>query len=313
MGMSLPGCYTLQPMWRVLRVVVALAVAGALATGCGDDGDSTGARAGLRVDRFDVERAWELVERQVAYGQRPAGSPQLRRLAARLRPLLPDGRFERLPGEPALRNVVGTLPGRRPGILIGAHYDTLVKPKGFVGANNGAAGTAVVVEAARALSSLESPEGAPEVRFVLFDGEEPPAGLPEESVDFYNEGLRGSRAYVERHPGRTAAMILLDYVGNRGLRLPREGSSTPALWDRVRAAARAVGAGSIFPDDTQVSIMDDHTPFLRAGVPAVDLIDWSYPGHDLSDGIDKLSRGSLDAVGETVVELAVRLRAGGGS
>jgi hypothetical protein len=59
------------------------------------------------------------------------------------------------------------------------------------------------------------------------------------------------------------------------------------------------------------NITDDHTPFLRGGVPAVDLIDWSYPGHDLSDRIDKLSRASLDAVGETVVELALRLRAPG--
>ena len=55
--------------------------------------------------------------------------------------------------------------------------------------------------------------------------------------------------------------------------------------------------------------MDDHTPFLRAGIPAVDLIDWSYPGHALSDGLDKLSPASIDAVGETVAELAGRLRA----
>jgi glutaminyl-peptide cyclotransferase len=208
-----------------------------------------------------------------------------------------------------LRNVVGTLPGRRPGILVGAHYDTLVEPPGFVGANNGAAGTAVVIEAARALSRVRRPAGAAEVRFVLFDGEEPAAGLPEESTDFYSEGLRGSRAYVARHPARTAAMMLLDYVGNRGLRLPREGSSTPALWARVRAAARRLGAARFFPDETGATIVDDHTPFLRSGVPAVDLIDWSYPGHDLSDGLDKLSRQSLDAVGETVVDVASRLRA----
>ena len=104
-------------------------------------------------------------------------------------------------------------------------------------------------------------------------------------------------------------MILLDYVGNRGLRLPREGSSTPALWARVRAAARRVGAARFFPDETGATIVDDHTPFLRAGVPAVDLIDWSYPGHELSDQLDQLSRDSLDAVGETVVELTRRLRA----
>jgi glutaminyl-peptide cyclotransferase len=294
-------------MRRLCCVVFAIALTGTLVLGCGDGQGSAGA-TGLRVDHFDAQRAWRIAERQLAYGQRPAGSEQLRRLARSLRPLLPNGRFERLPGEPGLRNVVGTLPGRKPGILVGAHYDTLVEPPGFVGANNGAAGTAVVIEAARALSRVRRPAGAPEVRFVLFDGEEPAAGLPEETTDFYSEGLRGSRAYVARHPDRTAAMLLLDYVGNRGLRLPREGSSTPALWDRVRAAARRAGATRFFPDETGPRIVDDHTPFLRAGVPAVDFIDWSYPGHDSSDTLDKLSRQSLDAVGETVVEVVRRLQ-----
>jgi glutaminyl-peptide cyclotransferase len=296
-------------MRRLCSVLVAIALTGSFVPGCGEDGQGSAAGAtGLRVDHFDAKRAWRIVERQVAYGQRPAGSPQLRRLARSLRPLLPNGRFERLPGEPGLRNVVGTLPGRKPGILVGAHYDTLVEPPGFVGANNGAAGTAVVIEAARALSHVRRPAGAPEVRFALFDGEEPAAGLPEETTDFYSEGLRGSRAYVTRYPDRTAAMLLLDYVGNRGLRLPREGSSTPALWDRVRAAARRVGATRFFPDETGARIVDDHTPFLRAGVPAVDFIDWSYPGHDRSDTLDKLSRRSLDGVGETVVEVVRRLQ-----
>ena len=98
-------------------------------------------------------------------------------------------------------------------------------------------------------------------------------------------------------------MILLDYVGNKGLRLPREGTSSPGLWGDVRAAAQAVGAGAVFPPTTGSSLIDDHTPFLRAGVPAVDLIDWTYPGHAVTDTIDKLSPASLDAVGETVVQL----------
>jgi hypothetical protein len=275
---------------------------------CGDDEQASGSNQGARADRFDAARAWNLVERQVAIGQRPAGSPQLRALAVRLRRQLPNGRFEPIPGQPGLRNVVGTLKGRRPGIVVGAHYDTLVEPKGFVGANNGAAGTAVVVEAARALRRLPRAAGAREVRFVLFDGEEPAAGLPEDSGDFYHKGLRGSRAYVAKHRGRTAAMVLLDYVGNRGLRLPREGSSTPALWASLRAAAARVGAVRYFPRTVGPSIIDDHTPFLRDGVPAVDLIDWNYPGHSLSDRLDRLSRGSLDAVGEAVVELIAELR-----
>jgi glutaminyl-peptide cyclotransferase len=287
-------------------------VAALLLAGCGGDGGDSAKASGLRADRFDVNRAWTLIERQLAYGQRPAGSPQLRRLARRLRPLLPNGHFESVPGSPGVRNIVGTLPGARPGIVVGAHYDTLVKPRGFVGANNGAAGTAAVIEIARALARLPRPAGAPEVRFVLFDGEEPAAGLPEDSPDFYHHGLRGSRAYVARHPHRTETMILLDYIANKGLRLPREGSSTLTLWGRLRAAARRVGAIRYFPPESGGTILDDHTPFLRSGVPAVDLIDWSYRGHDLSDRLDKLSKGSLDAVGESVVELVQDLRAGGG-
>ena len=293
---------------RLASVGLALIAMAVVASGCDSSGESEGDR-GAAVDRFDADRAWRLVRQQVDHGQRPAGSPQLRRLAVRLRPLLPRGRFEPLPGEPGLRNIVGTLRGRRPGIVVGGHYDTLVKPKGFVGANNGAAGTAVVIEVARALAAAKPPSGAREVRFVLFDGEEPAAGLPEESANFYKSGLRGSRAYVAAHPDRTAAMVLLDYVGNKRLRLPREGSSTIALWSRVREAARAVGAQRVFPPEVGEIVIDDHTPFLRAGVPAVDLIDWTYPGHDLRDGIDRLSRASLDAVGETVVELVLALRA----
>ena len=301
-------------MARLARLAIAGASLCALViaaiAGCGSSGGA--AKAGSpTVNRFDANRAWALIRQQVAVGQRPAGSKQLRKLADALRPLLPNGRFERIPHERGLRYVVGTIPGRRPGIVIGAHYDTLVKPKGFVGANNGAAGTAIVIEVARALAVAKRPPGAPEIRFVLFDGEEPAAGLPEQSKDFYHSGLRGSRAYVAAHPDRTAVMLLLDYVANKGLRLPQEASSTTSLWSKVRAAARAVGAGRYFPRGSSSAIFDDHTPFLNAGVPAVDFIDWRYPGHSLRDGLGRLSRASVDAVGETVVQVVLTLSAAG--
>jgi glutaminyl-peptide cyclotransferase len=265
------------------------------------------ASSDARVNRFDGGHAWSLVKMQLSYGQRPAGSPQLRRLATGLRARLPRGRFEALPGQPGLRNIVGTIPGSRPGIVIGAHYDTLADPQGFVGANNGAAGTAIVVEVARALARAKMRPGR-EIRFVLFDGEEPAHGLPEEQMDFYNSGLRGSRAYVDEHPGRTAAMVLLDYVGNKGLSLPREGNSNRQLWSLLRGSARSVGAIRYFPDTTGPGYLDDHSPFIKAGVPSIDLIDPNYPGHDVSDRLDRLSKRSIDAVGETITELAQRLR-----
>lgn len=253
------------------------------------------------TDRFDAPAAFALIRSQVAVGQRPAGSRKLRRLAVRLRRRLPDGHFERIPGERRLRNVVATVPGTQPALVIGAHYDTLVKPKGFVGANNGAAGTAIVVKLAQAAARADRPADAPELRFVLFDGEEPARGLPEDSTDFYHQGLRGSRAYVKRHKRAVGAMALLDYVAGKDLQLPREASSSEPLWAQVRAAAGDAGAAEQFPDGTGPGILDDHTPFLRAGIPAVDLIDWTYPGHSLQDGMDLLSQDSVDAVGETLI------------
>jgi glutaminyl-peptide cyclotransferase len=259
-----------------------------------------------RVNRFDAERAMALTRRQVAVGLRPAGSPQLRALAEQLRPLLPNGRFEDVPGHPGLRNIVGVLPGRRPAIVLGAHYDTVYRPPGFVGANDGAAGTAALIEIARYLRREKRPANAREIRFVLFDGEEEPRG----STDFATDALRGSKAYVKAHRGQVRQMVLLDYIANKGLRLPREGSSDPALWARMRAAAARVGVGAVFPPRVQTSILDDTTPFIDAGIPAIDLIDFSYRySHTVQDTVDKLSLRSLDAAGESTIELLRELRA----
>lgn len=277
--------------------------------GCGGSAKSEPhAGQGPASDRFDTDAAWQLIKRQVAVGQRPAGSPQLRRLADELKPLLPAGHFEAIPGEPRLRNVVGTLKGREPAIVLGAHYDTLVKPHGFVGANNGAAGAAIVIGVAKALERAPLPPDSRAVEFALFDGEEPAHGKPEEGADFYHEGLRGSRAYARTHRGKTKAMILLDYVANRGLHLPREANSTPQLWRQTASAAASVGAGRSFSLETGPAILDDHAPFLLQGVPSVDLIDWHYPGHSLADGMDRLSKGSVRAVGRTIVQLIDELR-----
>jgi glutaminyl-peptide cyclotransferase len=254
-----------------------------------------------------------LVYRQVGVGQRPAGSPQLRELATKLRPLLPDGRFEPFPSagsQRGLRNIVGVLPGPGPAIVIGAHYDTEWHPTGFVGANDSAAGTAGVIELARSLPD-ELPAGHREIRFVLFDGEEDPPGCSDQDFEFC--ALRGSRAYAAAHPGQIGQMILLDYIANRGATFPREGNSSVPLWDRLREAADRVGAEALFPPGTGAAVLDDHIPFLEQGIPSIDLIDFTYRYADtVGDTPDKLDLGVFDAVGETVAQLTIEISDAGG-
>jgi hypothetical protein len=263
-------------------------------------GSTTAFAAGVptpSVNRFDAGRAFAELRAQVALGPRPAGSATLQALAARLKGELPRGRYESISA--GLRNVVGRVPGSKPAIVIGAHYDTK-DIDGYVGANNGAAGTAAIVELARDLAKIKRRRGAPELRFVLFDGEESPRGTS--SADFLREGLRGSRAYVRAHRTQVKAMILLDFVANPGLRLPRELGSDSGLWGKLRAAARRVGVARVFPNRTFQEIEDDHTSFTHAGIPAIDLIDFSAPQFP-PPSQDFVSQRSLDAAGEAVLEL----------
>jgi glutaminyl-peptide cyclotransferase len=273
--------------------VLAVAVLVAACDSSSADGDGP---ARLEANRFDSAAAWRLLVDQVRLGPRPAGSQQSLRLARRLRRLLPRGRFEPVPG--GLRNVVGTVRGREPGyVVVGAHYDTK-DIAGFVGANDGASGTAVVTQLAR---TIRRPRHT--IHFALFDGEESPRG----STNFYMDGLRGSKVAARRYRD-ARAMVLLDFVGENGLRIPREGYSNEELWERLRRSARRVGAGATFPDGLQGAIQDDHLPFLQQGVPAIDLIDFDFSCfHRTCDNLSVVSERSLDAVGETMLNLLASL------
>src|SRR4051794_9194437 len=239
---------------RPLSLAVVL-LAGLVLAGCGSSEPNP-------PDRFDAARAMDLVRAQVAVGQRPAGSEQLRHLAETLRETMGSEpgspiqvHFERFAStgpQQGLRNIVGVLPGRAPAILIGAHYDTEWHPTGFVGANDSAAGTAAVIELARSLPA-ELPAGHREIRFVLFDGEEDPPGCGDKDFEFC--ALRGSRAYAAAHPGEIGDMILLDYIANRGARITREANSNQTLWDELRGAAGQVGATDLFPPGLQGGIL----------------------------------------------------------
>ncbi len=255
----------------------------------------TGCASGGPPERFDARAAMELVEQQIALGPRPAGSDASRTLAERLRRELPQGGYQEVPG--GLRNVVGSVEGSDPErvVVVGAHYDTKDDP-GFVGANDGASGTAVVVELAR---RLEPRDLRPTVVFALFDGEESPRG----SESFAKDGMRGSKVAAKVYED-AEAMILLGFVGDRDLSIPREGNSHPGLWKQLRAAAKRSGQAEHFPAAESGAVIDDHVQFTARGVPSIDLIDFTFRCfHRRCDDRTAVSERSLDAAGETVLEL----------
>jgi glutaminyl-peptide cyclotransferase len=299
------------------RLTLIAGLAAALAVGAvvavvalaGDGGDAPPPQPAATIapdppaGGFDGARAFAELRRQVALGPRPAGSETLRGLAVRLRRALPHGRFEAVPGHPGLRNIVGRLPGTKPAVAIAAHYDTKRLP-GFVGANDGAGGTAAVLELARVLRQADRPRGAPALRFVLFDGEE----ATDDTRAFERTGIRGSKAYARAHADELRALILLDFVAATDMRMASEASSDPSLWRRLRSAATAAGVERFFPPGTGGAITDDHTPFQRRGVRSIDLIAWPYDcWHQPCDDMTAVSEESLDASGEAVLGLVRRL------
>ncbi len=293
----------MRALFVVLAVQVLLGVAFAVLAATGNIPFTSDQPEGrpARTDRFDSAAAFSLLREQVDLGPRPAGSRASRVLAERLRRLLPEGRFEAVPG--GLRNVVGEVPGREPSrrVVVGAHYDTKDIP-GFVGANDGASGVAVTVRLAR---TLKPRQADPTVVFVLFDGEESPRETPES--EFEQRGLRGSKAIAPRLRD-AEAMVLLDFVGDRDLSMPREANSDETLWSRLRVAARRVGAAEAFPAAVSGPVFDDHLPFIEQGVPSIDLIDFDFPCfHRRCDDLSAVSERSLDQTGETVLELLTTL------
>jgi Peptidase family M28 len=272
---------------------------------CGDDdGAETAATtvAAKVPDRFDSGRAWRLLKYQVALGPRPAGSRPSRKLAAYIHKRLPNSSYQQVPD--GLRNVIGRVPGRQRDhvIIVGAHYDTKDIP-GFVGANDGASGTAVALRLAQEIKPRTID---PTLLFMFFDGEETPRGTPDRQ--FEKKGLRGSKVAARRYAGSVDGMVLLDFVGDRDLSIPHEDYSDKTLWAQLRAAASRVGAGKTFPADLYPGVLDDHLPFIQRGVPAIDLIDFDFAcWHKPCDDLSAVSERSLDRVGETMRDLLPRL------
>ena len=294
-------------------------------------GDSADRAVVVRVERppFNADRAFRDLETQVAFGPRIPGSAghaqQLEWLETELRALadtvfLDSFEHVTVEGEELdLTNVIarfGPADGSR--LLLLTHWDT--RPKAdqssdeaerqmpVMGANDGASGTAVLLELARLFKEQPPPGG---VELLFTDGED--YGPSTEDM------FLGARNYVDGIGSQNppAFGILLDMVGDADPHFPIESYSMEGagqVVQRVWGIAADLGYRRFFPrDGATVRVTDDHLPFIDAGIPVADIIDFEYgPAngfwHTPRDVVANTSAQTLLLVGDVVAEVVYRNR-----
>jgi len=272
---------------------------------------------------FDGEAALELVRAQVGFGPRVPGTDgharQLDWMLGRLDSLAPEVAADTFPhvtttGDTlTLTNVWARFsPEASRRILLLAHWDTrptsdqatdpAERDTPVPGANDGASGTAVLLQLAAIMATSPPPIG---VDLLFVDGEDYGPGV--------EDMLLGARRYAETLPeqGRPVYGVLLDMVGDADPRFPVEGFSAQfasAVVRKIWRAAERLGYEEYFPTGVGQNLTDDHVPLIEAGLSTANIIDFTYgPNntywHTPQDTPDNVSGSTLEMVGEVVTEL----------
>jgi glutaminyl-peptide cyclotransferase len=263
---------------------------------------------GLAKD-FSGAGAFAYTKRAVDLGPRPDGSPAIAKLREMITAdlktrgceLIPDKFTAQTPDGPTpMENIIAKFPGKSGrAIAITGHYDTLKAPN-FVGANDGGSSTGFLLELA---ATLQGRPRTDDVYIVFFDGEEAFHKWSD------TDSLYGSRHLAEKWSkdgtnARLKALINIDMIGDKNLKLMYDGYSAPSVRTLIWNDAGALGYSKEFPRADQ-AVEDDHMPFLKAGVRAVDLIDFESQStfwHTPQDTMDKLSPRSFEVVGAVVMK-----------
>ncbi len=256
--------------------------------------------------QFDGARAYNDVIAQIALGPRTPDSRAHEDVVAYIREELAQAGWDVSvqqveEGGHTVQNIIARHGKSENPIILGAHYDSRLKadqdPDPFLstqpvpGANDGASGVAVLLELARVMPKTI----ADNVWLVFFDAEDQ-GDLP--GWDW----ILGSKAFVAALDQKIKSVVVIDMIGDKEMNIYREKSSTPELTNQIWAAAKSLGYAQEFIDEEKYNMLDDHTPFLEAGIPAVDIIDFDYPyWHTAADLADKVSSQSLKIVGDTLL------------
>jgi glutaminyl-peptide cyclotransferase len=259
------------------------------------------------------ERAMQYVKEVVAFGARPIGSENHKKLEDYITAHLKGDEVEidafdaNTPaGKLPVHNIIAKFPGMKDGIIvIAGHYDTNYpfRDTKYVGANDGGSSTAILLELANQLRGKK--RDGYSVWLLFTDGEE--------AVKEWNDqdSLYGTKHLAERWQKdgtnkKIKAFLLADMIGDADLNIDRDQNSTPWLEDLVYQAATQLGYQSHFFART-IALEDDHKPFVALGVPSADLIDFDYGygnvfHHTPQDTVDKLSAKSMQITGDVILE-----------
>jgi glutaminyl-peptide cyclotransferase len=269
---------------------------------------------------FDGARAYADVAKLVSFGPRPPDSPAIHQVQDYLvGELKSDGcsvdtddfHASTPVGSVAMKNIIAKAPGTGQGIiLLLTHYDSLSSVKNFVGAEDSASSTGVMLELARQLcGKKDSPNS---VWFAFLDGEEAFVDWNKDNDHTYGSRELAASLAVSGDLKRVKAVILADMIGQYKLHISRESDSTKWLVDVIWNTANRLGYKDIFiPVEAQTS--DDHDPFLERKIPAADVIDLNDyitagTWHTEKDTLDQISPRSIAIVGYVLLESIAELQ-----
>ena len=268
------------------------------------------ATATMTPQQFDGDRAYQDLKYQVSLGPRTPGSKSHEQLRAWIKDETEKAgwKFETQTSNynnHQVYNLVAKRGSGHPWIILGAHYDSRFfadqdagpanQRLAVPGANDGASGVAVLTELARVLPSVPGESlRASQIWLVFFDWED------QGGIDG-NNWIVGSAEFAEQLKEKPDAVVVIDMIGDKDLKIYQERNSNQEMNKQIWDTARQLGYSREFIPESKFSMIDDHTPFLNAGIPAVDLIDFEYPfWHTLGDVPNNVSAESLEAVGDTL-------------
>ena len=266
------------------------------------------------ISTFSGGRAYQDVKYQVNLGPRLPGSQAHQHTVDYIVEVLSRSGWQteiqntRLMDQ-QITNVIGKWGSGGRWIILAAHYDSRFfadqdpvfenRTKPVPGANDGASGVAVLLEMARVWQTYSNRGGpafpVPQLWLVFFDAEDNGniAGW---------DWVLGSRAFVSELTDKPDAVVIVDMIGDKELTIYKEKNSDPVLVEEIWSTAEEIGYGMYFLPTYKYRILDDHVPFIQAGIPAVDLIDFDYEyWHTVADTSDKVSPESLQVIGDVLL------------